>query len=496
MYQFLKKNWVILSIIFLGFIAGVYNLDGLPAEMWNDPINHYRLARAILSGNFFFDYQFGGDGPIYTYLVVLISSIVGLSYYTLKLTSVLISLCFIFTMYVLALEFFRKKEIAYITAFLTAVSFWSLNFARQPHARILVPLFVALTLFFALKKKTLLAGILLGVGMYAQASFWAMPFIFLNRLRIFLIGFLLTIPLFISFALYPTGFFSNNSYFGEKLALSSSLDFHQIIDIILSNLSSNLLAYNIQGDSSFRMNVPGDPHLDIISGGFFIIGFILITYKAIKEKKRQFLLYFVLLFFLIQLPSLLDIHNPLSQPNIGRMIGVIPIVFMSTAYGIYVVIKKISTYTVPTYLNIALILLIIATLNFNKYFNLYPQSLPNKNTSFDKIIAALIDTYPKNTTVVVIGSGWGEKKQPEKEAIQFQVTTLRPISFLSMNEAKTALCAKLKLQKNSVIFTDPAEKNIKKEAQKCGTVVHTKVIIANGYKVTRIIETYWKSSSN
>ena len=81
-------------------------------------------------------------------------------------------------MYLLTDQLFKKKEITYIASFLSAVSFWSVTFARQPHARMLVPLFIAVTLFFAVKKKTAVSGIFLGLGMYTQASFWAMPLVF------------------------------------------------------------------------------------------------------------------------------------------------------------------------------------------------------------------------------------------------------------------------------------------------------------------------------
>src|SRR5260221_212150 len=130
-----KTPWVLISILLLGTFLGLYRLDNLPAEMWGDATAHYTLAQQVIQGKLFFNYRYGGDGPIYTYLVVLVSWFLGLSFYTLKLTSVLIYLLFIVVMYFLTEELFGKREITYVATFLSTVSFWSLTFARQPHAR-------------------------------------------------------------------------------------------------------------------------------------------------------------------------------------------------------------------------------------------------------------------------------------------------------------------------------------------------------------------------
>src|SRR6185437_7921321 len=127
--EILNRYWVLISLVCLGACIGLYRLDTLPGEMWGDATAHYALAQSVMHGTFFFNYQFGGDGPIFTYLVVIISWLLGLSFYTLKFTSVLIYLAFIVTMYFLTDELFKKKEITYISTFLTTVSFWSITFA-------------------------------------------------------------------------------------------------------------------------------------------------------------------------------------------------------------------------------------------------------------------------------------------------------------------------------------------------------------------------------
>src|SRR5271155_2426212 len=93
--KFVQAHWVLIGILFVGAFLGLYQLDNLPAEMWGDATAHYMLADQVRHGMLFYNYRFGGDGPVYTYLVVLISLFLGLSFYTLKFTSVLVYLLFL-----------------------------------------------------------------------------------------------------------------------------------------------------------------------------------------------------------------------------------------------------------------------------------------------------------------------------------------------------------------------------------------------------------------
>lgn len=494
--RILKKHCVLLLILLIGLFIGLYQLDTLPAEMWGDATAHYTLAEQVKQGKLFFDYRYGGDGPIYTYLVVFVSWFIGLSFYTLKLTSVFIYLLFIAVMYFLADSFFKRKDIANVTSYLTAVSFWSITFARQPHARMLVPLFIASTILLANKKKNVVSGILLGLGMYTQASFWATPLIYWKRYKILLLGLVITIPLVISFATGSIGFFTNQSYFGEKLATSAHLPISQIIQHIGRNISANFFSFFLRGDEGFRINVPNSPHLDLVSAIFLFLGFILLIYKSIKDKTIVYVEWILLPFLLIQIPSLLDIHNPLAQPNIGRMIGVIPFVYLSTAYSIIITVNAVKGKikdkklgTVLYYFILWYILLTITIANCYKYFVVYPFYLPDHNTPFAKIIAQGIDTYPPQTTVIVIGSGWGEWQQPERDAISDSTKTPHDISFLPSDIQKKKLCAAIQSsKKKTVVISSPTDKAVVAKLNKCGNIKRAYIVQRNNFNVALIVE--------
>lgn len=182
-------------IVVLGFFLRLYRLDSLPAEIWGDVNEHFKLAKRILAGNLTFNF-WAGDGPIFQYLVALVSKFIGLSFYTIKLTSALIGTVLIIANYFLGREYFKSKRVGYLTGFLTAVSFWTLTFSRQGKPYILIPVFTSLSFLFYLKKRYFLSSLIIGLGMCSQSGFWGMfLFAFLNW-RMLIIAFPLSLKLF------------------------------------------------------------------------------------------------------------------------------------------------------------------------------------------------------------------------------------------------------------------------------------------------------------
>jgi hypothetical protein len=494
MKKLFKNNLLLFGILIIYLFVALYQLNTIPAEIWGDAISHYQLADRMLHGHFFYDYEFGGDGPIFTYLAVAVSFFTPLSFFSLKLTAVIIGFFFILSMYFLAKEFFKNKTIALLSTFISAVSFWTIVFVRQPHARILVPLFISLTLIYTLKKRNIIAGILLGFGMYTQASFWGMLLTYWRNFKTLIIGIVLTIPLVYSFIYNPVSFVSKQSYFGEKLAVHTPLK--EVIFAIFYNIQANLLSFNFRGDKIFRMNIPDHPHLDFISGILFVAGFLLLLYQSIKKKEKNFMLYFILPFFFIQIPSFLDIHNYFTQPNISRMIGVIPFVYMSIAYAIFklngYLTSKLHTESakkITTFFIYYGFLVLIFMLNFYNYFYVYPQTLPNGNTPFGMLIAQKIDASKPATEVVIIGSGWGQYVQPEVAGIPMvQKTVHQELFFQDVMQTQQSLCQNKQTGMPILIASNPNFQSQLQTTNLCLNKTKSYMLTANGWEVAYIIE--------
>lgn len=486
----MKKNQkdLIFCLIILGIALGLrlYKLDQIPGEMWGDVIEHFKLTQSIQKKDLFFNFRFGGDGPMFSYLSAFVALFSGPSFYSLKLTSTLVGSLFCVSVYFLCQEYLKNKIISFISGFIAATSFWSISFSRQAKPHILVPLFITLTLLFYLKNKKWLTGIILGFGMYTQAGFWGMPFFFVNKIKILAFSLPLVCPLLLNFY-SKININGRGGFFTEKLALGTKLKPFEIVHRIITNYQKNFFSFFTNGDSAFRHTIPNQPHIDRFSSIFFALGLLLFIYKKIKKKKYKKVATTIILFCVIQIPSVLDITNPHSIPNMGRMIGVLPIITILVAYGIYWTTELIKNKSLKMIL-ITLILLLITTINSYKYFYVYPQKLPNQNTPFGKIIAQEINKYPLDISAISVGAHWGDYGQPEPNSIRFQLKPEREIFFFEadINTNLKFECANAKNIYNSreiIFITDPKDTSKQEAIKKCIQIKNKYLISKNGHSV-------------
>lgn len=475
-----------LLIVLLGLIIRLYRLGELPGEMWGDVNEHYRLAQRILDGNFFYYFDFGGDGPLISYLIAGIAKITGLSFYSIKLTTVIVDVISVFVIYHLAFEIFKKKSIAYLSSFLMAVSFWNISLSRQGKPYIIIPLFVMLSVFFLLKKRNLLAGFILALGMYTQAAFWGMLVFAFYNFFVFA-GFLMTG----SVLLYGSKFnfhslFPDFSYIEEKMGLS--LTFGSKLLNLANNLIKNVLSFNFKGDTVFRHNIPGNPNLDIITGFFFIIGFVFLIYKAYVKKDLNLVKYFFIPFLFAQLPSILDIRNSANVPSMGRMAGAAPFAYMGAAYAMVSLIKIKKGITKVL---ITLFLIIILGLNLRNYFIIYPKTLPGGNLPFTKIIASEMDKYDKYYLIGLVGCCWEEYGHPEPLSIDYTLVSKRSVQWFNLENYPELNCKYLNskvVNKKMALFADPDNNESEKLIVGCVKNIRIRTINNNGINIVKIIE--------
>lgn len=516
-----KKLWLILV---LAAVLRLLWLNQLPAEMWGDVIQGYEFAQRVLAGNFYWRYEFGGDGPLFSYLVTLLSLPFGLSFWTMKLATAVVGLLLVLVVYYLGKEYV-SEEVGLLAAFLMAISKWSLIFSRMAKPHLLAALFAALTFLFLLKLlKTgrwwwaLLLGGSLGLGMYTQAAFWGVPFavmavlllvspqeerwqskagFFKKTAVIFLPTFVLLLPFFSDFFQRQAYFLGGFSFFGEKMAGFNLLAFG-------INLLKNLTMFHFRGDGTFRSNPPGQPQLDFLSGIFFILGIF-----ALKKRRLEFWLPFLLL----QAPSLLDINNPASTPNAGRTIGLIPWVYILIAMGTVksfnyfkqsikniIITKKINSFiqhAAVLQINVfyyGILLSLVFLLNFKQVFQDYASGLPNHNTPFGKIIASEIDKLPEETEVFVLGCCWGEWGQPEPGGIKYALKKKRQIKFLGADDNPEVFsCEKFKIEHTAALpvlyfVVNPNLEEQKEKVRACFPQGREKEIWKNDWRIATAYE--------
>lgn len=469
----------ILGVIFLYLIITQYKLDTIPGEWFGDISIIHEYILNILGGKWPLEFSLSA-GPLYPYLIAPFVKLLGVSYYTYKILSVSCGLIGILIIYLFVKELVSVR-LAVLTSLITVVSFWYIVWTRIGNLQIFIPLLVSLTMYFFVryckykKRKDYFVSVAVASsGLFVYPQTFVLPlalflmFIYhfltektLNKnVHTLIAGFMIFILAFTVFISIiqsdPNNFTSG--YVGSKLFGISKYSLTETISRFFQNVIKWLLMLHVEGDIIFRVNVPKSPQLDVVSGIFFLLGII---YWAKTNKK--WLGTIMLSVILLSLPSLSPAHPSIEIPNSGRTIGIIPFVYLFVASGIYYVdtwiLKRFRTYA--SYAFLVIIIGIILTLNLHKYFVLYPQTLPNKNTAYGKIIAAYIDTFPQDTKVLLAGCCWGEWGQPEPKGIYYVLKNYQGRDNL-INEAFTLSCDQIKQIPTLIIFDPNEVEKIKK----------------------------------
>jgi hypothetical protein len=527
----------------LALALRLYRLDDLPAEPWDDVITHATLARDVAGGRFFIGFRFGGDGPVFSYLLALPAKLGGLSFYTMKLATAIAGACLTLATYAYTHALFERRHVALLAAFLSAVSFWSLTWSRQAKPHILVPLLVAVTFTFALRGRGAAAGIALGLGCYTQAGFWGMLAVPFALRATYLAALLVLAPLAVHVLAQPQTYLTGASFFGEKLGLAAGFGPADYATRLATNVAANVLAFHVHGDRVFRHNVPGQPHLDPVSGLFFALGVAAVLWRVARNRDWRLLRYGVVPLVVLQVPSVLDVRNPQSLPNMGRMIAILPCVLAVTAYGIVetdrlfrqVALPRLRHRRVVSPLDagrecragrsgpepgisprragregwlrpvarwgmragpVILLAVLIAAINARSYFVVYPRTLPDGNTPFGRTIAGALDAYPLEFVAYVAGCCWGEWRQPEPGSVALSLRRPRAIHFLQPDRPAAAVsCRDLAPAapgQRVVIVTSPRPPAADGSLDACLLNRRTWSLTRNGIEVARMVEGEWR----
>jgi 4-amino-4-deoxy-L-arabinose transferase-like glycosyltransferase len=339
-------EWIALgAILAVGAFYRLVQLDPIPADMgWDMPYNFYDTRR-VLQGEYhiFFPDNLGREG-LFFYLSALCARIVGLSPYSLKLTTALIGLLTIPALYLLARELFNR-EVAFYAAALLALNKWHIVLSRSGFRVMLLPLFAILVLYFLSRALSTrqplyfgLTGLCLGLGLHTYKAFLFVPptllvalvaYALSSRERLGVIRHywpsILLIFLVALVAFVPLGRYiyeSPRGYLQREMRQWSTVEgpFRRVPSVplaLLGNLRRSLLMFNYVGDGNSRFNVPFQRHMGFVSGVLFVLGS---AYVLLRWRHGHNVLLLTFLALLI-LPMTLTMIPPDEAPNIFRSAG-------------------------------------------------------------------------------------------------------------------------------------------------------------------------------
>ncbi len=358
-----KRPWslteagALLLIVLLGAALRLYRLGDLPFGTWYDEASAGLQALRMLAEPLFRPIF---DGAIqspshYVYMVAASFKLFDVSTASIRLASAVLGIATVPAAYLAGREFFGRRLMGLVLAFLLAVSSWDINFSRIGMFNIATPLFQLLALGLLLRglrtQRLLhfaLAGLSLGFGL----AFYRVFQIFLPVIGLFflhaaiahrqllrrswmgqMLHLMLLVGLGLVLAILPVLVFA---YQQPDVFLSRTQDTYiftgkapdERIPALLENVRKHVLMFNYLGDPNGRHNFPGDPMLDPIVGALMVLGLAL-SLRRFWQPTRFLLLSWMVIMLLGGILSL-DFEAPQSL----RAIGTLPVAYLLAALPI------------------------------------------------------------------------------------------------------------------------------------------------------------------
>ena len=314
------RAWITLILLAAAALRLVA-LDGAPPGMTHDEADHGLTALSIRDGARALYFSIGyGREPLYDYATAVVMSATGPTILAPRLTSVYFSLLLIAAVYAWARRAFGAP-VALLTAAGLAGGFWPIMTARQALRSSALPAVFALAVLFfwigLFRNRVsgrnpvsshysplapfLIAGLLLGLSFYtylpARIMWLALPVLvgygwlcrrdLANRparglLFTLAVAALVAAPLLLYLAARP----ALEVRVGElsaPLRAATGGDFAPL----WANATAALRLFTIEGDQTWRYNVPGRPLLPGVLGWLFYAGLLVAGWQVVVGLKRK-----------------------------------------------------------------------------------------------------------------------------------------------------------------------------------------------------------------
>ncbi|PIR41903.1 MAG: hypothetical protein COV30_01785 [Candidatus Yanofskybacteria bacterium CG10_big_fil_rev_8_21_14_0_10_37_15] len=370
----IKKQEILIFLIIIGIAAffRLYQLDKFPPGLYPDEaMNGNNALEAIDTGNYeiFYPENNGREG-LFINIQALSLKIFGNKTEALRIVSSILGIFTVIGLYLLTKQLYDWR-MASLASFMLAVSFWHVNFSRIGFRAIMLPFVLVFGFYFIWrglkhlhKFDFFMAGIFAGLGFHTYISYRIAPLIgvllFINywfylkkdfshqdyehaRNKLlqgfalsFIVMFIVALPLGLHFLIQPDDFFGRSSGIS---VFSAANPLKSLGESIVGTLGM----FNFYGDFNQRHNIAGAPMLHWTLGIFFLVGFIKEIGHWLKRKHGHFSTLHTFLiswFFIMLVPGFIS----LEAPHALRTIGVLPVVMIFTARGMWWIFNKLSDW--------------------------------------------------------------------------------------------------------------------------------------------------------
>ena len=402
-----RFEWIaILALLLIASFFRLHRIESQPASLWLDESLTGLNALEIIEGKSALIWQMTPldrwrpdwvkTSNLYLHYTALVLKIFGTGYFGLKMVSLLPAIAGVGAAYFLFREM-SNPVVAFLSAFLLAVSQWHVTISRWGWDGILMSFLQLLSYFYLIrgansgrKSPFILSGALMGLCLYTYVASWiaaaiALTFLLVraarerNRLSTGLRDLLLFLgACILVFAPLSVHYWENP---GDLTVRASEVSVAKAVEETKSyfpwweNFRNYALMFNYRGDNNPRHGFPGKPVMDLVSSIFFVLG---LTYRAYFWKNSHNL--FLLLWFALGLvPGLLSESS--SAPHAYRTFAVSPVVFLFAGGSIYFFLRAVCAWTAHVKVKNAIFVLLgiallfsLALVNYRIYFVSRPKS--------------------------------------------------------------------------------------------------------------------------
>lgn len=371
------RRWLLLILLTAVFLR-LYAITDAPPGLTHDEADHGITAWQIVNGmrGVYFTIGYGRE-PLYDYATAGLMAVIGPTYLAGRVTAVYFSLIMIAGMAAWVRRAFDAPT-ALLTAAGLAVGFWPVMAGRQMLRSITLPALFVLALLFwwrgteglkigdfrsiANRQSSifnfLVAGLFLGATFYTYipsrvlwvvfpvllvyAAVWR-PFRqaqggpFLRRAW-WGVGVMLVVAALVGWPLF--------SYLRANPGLEVRIDELSVpltavtqgdFQPLLKNTLASLRLFTIEGDATWRYNIPGRPFLQPIMGGLFYLGLVLAFWQAIRGKHKRSQASFLALVWLLAGFSPVLVTGP--GLSVTQAIGMQPVLYLFPALAVVTMVK-------------------------------------------------------------------------------------------------------------------------------------------------------------
>ncbi len=364
-----RKTFILLAalVVALALFVRLYHISSLPPGVYPDEaVNGVDAvtANASHAWKVFYENNNGREG-LFINLIAFAFLLFGVSVAALKIWSVVFGTLTVLGMIFLGEELFGSRRGGIIAGFLTATSFWAINFSRIGFRAVMLPFILVWTVFFLIrgiqKKKIIdyvFAGIFFGLGVHTYIAFRIAPLILAVLVVAFIISrkrFIAThwkeiAAFFVAMAVVALpillDFYHNPIHFSGRTAQVSvfnpEVNQGHLLLALGKTFGLSFAGFNLWGDQNWRHNLPPWPEIFPIIGIFFLAGlfyfiyeFFFLLWRRIRagERSERFILVSLLLswFFVMMLPEAISAEG---LPHALRSIGSMPATLLLAAFSI------------------------------------------------------------------------------------------------------------------------------------------------------------------